>query len=75
MTQRIEVRIAGKNTNLHVNVTESTTAAEILKQVGCEGDWVLYGKVGLPPFTRETHIHEHLDGIQKLTASPEACIC
>lgn len=69
----ISVAIAGQERIDDVEINETTTAADVLTQVGVTpGQYELSPAVGLPPFGRDERIYDRLKPNGKIIASPLA---
>ena len=73
MQKRIDVRIGGQERIEQVEITETSTAGEVLQVVGCPAnDYTLSPAVGMPPFGGDEKIFDRVKEGGKVIAAPKA---
>jgi len=74
MQKQIDVRIAGQERIVKVEISPETMASEILVKAGCPVDYELSPAVGQPPFGKDEKIYDRVQSGGKVIASPVAVV-
>lgn len=71
-TKQIAVRLAGQKRIVDVELSEETTADDVLETVGCPEDYYLLPAVGQPPFGSDEKLFERVADGGKIIAAPKS---
>lgn len=70
MNKTIHVKVAGQERIVAVEISENTTAKEILEQAGCPGEFVLTPGIGQPVYGADERVYDRVRDGGKVVAAP-----